>query len=175
VGVATRTGSAVMVVLNGVAAAPGLVARREVGLLTAALPAQPYHVATDLDLAAAGELIGQVEQAAQDAAVAGLRAVADCLPAAAALLGVAVVVKAVSVPGRLADVLRSHAWMHAADGLLYRDAVLAAARQCGWAAHAVELSGLPAAEPAMTAIGRMAGRPWRRIEKDAARAAITLL
>jgi len=83
VGVVTRTGSAVIVALNGVAAAPGFVARREVGLLTAALPAQPYHVAVGLDLAAAEEMIGQVERAAQEAAAAGLRAVASCSPPAA--------------------------------------------------------------------------------------------
>jgi hypothetical protein len=39
----------------------------------------------------------------------------------------------------------------------------------------VELSSLPAAEQHLSEIGRAAGRPWRRIEKDAARAAITLL
>jgi hypothetical protein len=87
----------------------------------------------------------------------------------------AVVVKAVSVPGQLAGVLRSHAWMHAAEGALYRQAVLAAATECGWAAHAVELSALPAAEQAVKALGQAAGRPWRHIERDAARAALTLL
>lgn len=164
-----------LVALDGVAAAPGFAARREVGLQAAALPAQPYHAAAGLELAAAQELIAQAERGAEDAATVGLRAMADSLPGAAAALGVAVVVKAVSVPQRLADVLRSHAWMHAAEGMLYREAVLAAARRCGWAAHAVELSSLPGADLSLAAIGLAAGRPWRRIEKDAARAAITLL
>jgi hypothetical protein len=79
------------------------------------------------------------------------------------------------LPVKIEDVMCSHAWMHAAEGVLYREAVLAAARRCGWAAHAVELSSLPAAEQHLSEIGRAAGRPWRRIEKDAARAAITLL
>ena len=175
IGVVTRTGSAVMIVLGGLADAPGLVARREAGLVTAALPDQPYHAAAGLELAAAEELIGQAERGAEEAAVAGLRAVASSLPAATAIIGVAVVVKAVSVPVKIADVMRSHAWMHAAEGVLYREAVLAAARRCGWAAHAVELSSLPAAEQHLSEIGRAAGRPWRRIEKDAARAAVTLL
>jgi len=96
-------------------------------------------------------------------------------PPATPVRAVAVVVKAVSVPGQLADILRSHAWMHAAEGALYRQAVLAAATECGWAAHAVEQSALPAAEQALTALGQVAGRPWRRLEKDAARAALTLL
>jgi hypothetical protein len=65
--------------------------------------------------------------------------------------------------------------MHAAEGMLYREAVLEAARRCGWAAHAVDQSALPAAALELGAIGRVAGRPWRKIEKDATRAAITLL
>ena len=87
----------------------------------------------------------------------------------------AVVVKPVSVPGDLAGILRLHAWMHAAEGVLYRQAVLAAATACGWTARAVEQSALPAAEQAVNALRQAAGRPWRRIEKDAARAALTLL
>ncbi len=175
VGVATRTGSGVLVILDGVAAAPGFVARREIGLLPAGLPRQPYHVAADLELEAAEELVGQVERGAEEAAAAGLLAVAHSLSAGAAVLGVAVVVKAVSVPGRLAEVVRSHTWMHAAEGVLYREAVLAAARRCGWAAHALDLATLPALDPQVADLGRSAGAPWRRIEKDAARAAISLL
>jgi hypothetical protein len=37
------------------------------------------------------------------------------------------------------------------------------------------MSVLPAAEHLLGTIGRAAGRPWRRIEKDAARAAMTLM
>jgi len=59
--------------------------------------------------------------------------------------------------------------------VLYRQAVLAAATGCGWTACAVEQSALPAAEQAIDMLGRAAGPPWRRPEKDAARAALTLL
>jgi hypothetical protein len=65
--------------------------------------------------------------------------------------------------------------MHAAEGVLYREAVLAAARQAGWAAHAVAEPALPPAADVLARLGRAAGRPWRRAEKDAARAALTLL
>jgi hypothetical protein len=86
-----------------------------------------------------------------------------------------VVVKAVAIPDSVEEVLRSHAWMHAAEGVLYREAVLAAAQQCGWTAYAVDLSALPAADQILVTLGRAAGPPWRRTEKDAARAALTLL
>ena len=153
------------------------------------LAAQPYHAAAGLDLTAAGELIARVESAAENAAAAGLRAlsvaglaegglsVAGLAEAgqAGAVRAVAVVVKPVAVPDDLAGILRSHAWMHAAEGVLYRQAVLAAAQECGWTPRAVERSSLPAAESALAVLGRAAGRPWRQIEKDAARAALAIL
>ena len=174
IGVVTRTGSAVAVTLSGPAATPRFRARREIGLVPPGLAAQPCHTAAGMDLAAAGQMIGQAESAAEQAAAAGLRALAGTL-LASAIRGVAVVVKAVSVPDHLADILRSHAWMHSAEGMLHRQAVLAAAAKCGWMARAVEQSALPAAEHALIALGQAARRPWRRIEKDAARAAITML
>ena len=174
IGVMAKTGSAVAVALSGTAAAPLFRARREIELVSPGLDAQPYHAAASMDLAAAGELIAQTESAAEKAAAAGLRAVAAALPATA-VRAVAVVVKAVSLPDDLTGILRSHAWMHAAEGVLYREAVLAAVTECGWTARAVEQSALPAAEQAINALGPAAGPPWRRIEKDAARAALTLL
>ena len=174
IGVVARTGSAVAVALSGTAGTPQFAGRREIELVPPGLVAQPYHAAAGLDLAAAGQLIGQVESAAENAAAAGLRALAATRPPGP-VRAVAVVVKAVSVPGDLAGILRSHAWMHAAEGVLYRQAVLAGAAGCGWITYAVEQSGLPTAEQAINALGRVAGRPWRRLEKDAARAALAFL
>jgi hypothetical protein len=174
IGVAARTGSAVAVAVSGTADVPRFRARREIELVPPALAAQPYHPAASMDLAAAEELIAHVESAAEQAAAAGLAALADVMPAGA-VRAVAVVVKPVSVPGQLAAILRSHAWMHAAEGILYRQAVLAAAADCGWTARGVEQSTLPAAEQALHAVGQGAGRPWRRVEKAATRPALTLL
>jgi hypothetical protein len=159
------------VALDGVASAPRFASRCELSLLPGNLPAQPYHLAAGLELADGEELVSKVERGAEGAAASGLRALAGRF----SVVGVGVVVKAVSVPERLSDVLRSHAWMHAAEGILYREAVLAAARQCGWPAHAVDVTSLPAAEQQLHAIASAAGRPWRRIEKDAARAAMAVL
>jgi len=174
IGVVARTGAAVAVALSGTAAAPQFAGRREIELVPPGLVAQPYHAAAGLDLAAAGQLIAQVESAAEQAAAAGLRALAAAHPPGP-VRAVAVVVKPVTVPGDLTGILRSHAWMHAAEGLLYRQAVLAGAAGCGWMTHAVEQSALPAADQAVNALGLVAARPWRRLEKDAARAALTLL
>src|SRR5215467_10615091 len=153
VGVVTRTGSAVVVALSGPGSAPCFAGRWEIGLVGAGFPAQPYHMAADLDTAAADTLVGSAVRAAEDAAVAGLRLIADGLPAAAEVLAVAVAVKAVHVPDDLAAILRSHARMHAAEGVLYREAVLAAARRCGWTPRAVDFSELPQALRPLSEIG----------------------
>ena len=110
------------------AAAPRFQTRLEIELIPPGLPAQPYHAAADLDMAAAEELIAQVESAAEKAAAAGLLALADMLPAGT-VRAVAVVVKAVSTPDHLAGLLHSHAWMHAAEGALYRQAILRPGRR----------------------------------------------
>lgn len=179
IGVAARTGWAVAIALAGSGGASRFVARREIGLATADLPGQPYHEAAGLALADAEDLIGRVEQYAERAAADALLALAGELPPGTAgggtVGGVAVVVKPVALPGSLAAVLRSHAWMHAAEGVLYREAMLAGARSNGWVAHAVDEAALPDAGPELAALGGAAGRPWRRYEKDAARAAMTLL
>jgi hypothetical protein len=169
----TRTGLAVAMVVGGQATAPRFLGRLEVALVPAHLPAQPYHAAAGLEPNAARTLVAQVELAAEDAAVAGLQAVAEGLPERVS--AVAVVVRPVSLPVDLADIIRSHARMHAGEGVLYREVMLAAARRCGWVAVAVDEETLPAASHALTVMGRDAGRPWRRIEKDAARAALSLL
>ncbi|HTS95813.1 MAG TPA: hypothetical protein VMI33_04265 [Streptosporangiaceae bacterium] len=194
-GAVTRTGSVTLIAVAKVNGRAAFAGRWEEPLVPSGLPAQPYHAAAYLDAAAAEDMVGRGEQAAEEAAMAALGAAtaglrtaagpgvsaagpgvpAGSRPAAADIVGVAVVVKAVSVPGSVATVLRSHAWMHAAEGVLYRDAVLAAARRCGLRAHAVDAATLPEADDILRDLGRDAGRPWRRIEKDAARAALTLL
>jgi hypothetical protein len=174
-GAMTRTGSVTLIALCGTRRWPVFAGRWEAPLMPGDLPGQPYHAAAGLAAAAAESMIRRGEAAAEEAALAALRSAVAALPATASITGVAVVVKAVSVPGSVAAVLRSHAWMHAAEGVLYRDAVLAAARRGGWTAHAVDGPALPSAEEVITGLGAAAGRPWRRAEKDAARAALTLL
>jgi hypothetical protein len=174
-GAMTRTGSVTLIALCGTRRWPVFAGRWEAPLMPAGLPAQPYHAAADLAAAAAESMIGRGELAAEEAALAALSSAAADLPPTATITGVAVVVKPVSVPGSVAAVLRSHAWMHAAEGVLYRDAVLTAALRGGWPAHAVDAPALPPAEDVVSGLGAAAGRPWRRAEKDAARAALTLL
>ncbi len=174
-GVTTRTGSAVVIALAAGPGGPQYAGRWDAPLMPEDVDAAAYHAAAGLTEAAADELVRRAEQAAETGGVAVLRAAAAGLPSGASVLGVAVVAKAVSVPATTAQVLRSHAWMHAAEGVLYREAMLAAAQRCGWVARAVDAASLPDGADELAAIGRAAGRPWRKVEKDAARAALAVL
>ncbi len=174
-GVTTRTGSAVVIALTGGPGGAEFAGRWDAPLVPEGADAAAYHAAAGLTEAAADELVRRAEQVAEAGGVAALRAAAAGLPAGARVLGVAVVAKAVSVPATTAQVLRSHAWMHAAEGVLYREAMLAAAQRCGWLAQAVDPASLPDGADELAAIGRAAGRPWRKLEKDAARAALVVL
>jgi hypothetical protein len=173
-GVSTRTGSAVIVALVGTGHQPDFAGRWDVQLLPPQVERAAYHAAADLTLTAADDLIKQTEQAAEAGGVAALHAAAGSLMSGQ-VVAVAVVVKSVSVPASTAKVLKSHAWMHAAEGVLYREAMLSAARRCGWTAHAVDSAAVADLHQDLSAIGRAAGRPWRRIEKDAAAAALHVL
>lgn len=173
-GVSTRTGSAVIIALAGTRHGPDFAGRWDVQLIPPEVERQAYHAAMNLSTAEADELVRQTEQAAEAGGVAALRA-AEAGLQTGEVIAVAVVVKAVFVPASTAQVLRSHAWMHAAEGVLYREAILAAGRACGWTAHAVDSTALVELHHELDAIGRAAGRPWRRIEKDAAAAALHVL
>jgi len=169
-GAVTRTGSAVILAVRPGADGPSFAGRWEITLVPDGMPDQPFHAAA-AEPHRAGRLVSDVEQAAERAAVAALTEAAHGRP----VLGIAVLVKPVSAPSDIDAVLRSHAWMHAAEGALYREAVLSAGRQLGWVVHAVDAATLRAQDELVAAIGAAAGRPWRRAEKDAVRAALTLL
>lgn len=92
--------------------------------------------------------------------------------------GVGVVIGDHPVPDSLATILASHALMHAAEGQLYRDALLEAAAACGLPARGVArrravalLTGELA--DAVALLGTRAGHPWRKQHKLAAVAALT--
>jgi hypothetical protein len=163
-----------MIALAGLRQAAVFAGRWEVPLIPAEVERAAYHAAADLSAAQADELIRRTELAAEAAGADALHAAEASLPDGE-ITAVAVVVKAVSLPASTAQLLRSHAWMHAAEGVLYREAMLAAARQLGRTAHAVDAAALADLHEEVAAVGRAAGRPWRRIEKDAAAAALTVL
>jgi len=170
-GFCCRTGSAAAVAIG---ADRGFAGRWTVDLSAPGLPVQLFHAAAGLRDAEAVvrdgvAAVGAVAAERLDALLAGLDGP----------VVVAVVVGEHPVPDDVpvTRILAVHTLMHAAEGQLFRDAVLDAAVARGLVAHGVArraaerlLAGDLAG--AVARIGAAAGRPWRKEQKLATVAAL---
>ena len=177
-----HTGWTVVVAVGGAATAPAAAWRGRLELWRSSETAQVYHaVRTKRDLDAAGERVRLAAEAAQRIAVEELGTLlatlrADGFEAAAA----AIPLGGMPVPRSLARILPSHSLLHAAEGELFRDALIAAAEH-----HCVTVVRPPQGDLVVRAalqlglseqavlstlaeMGRRLGPPWRKDEKDAA-------
>jgi hypothetical protein len=177
-----HTGWSVAVAVSGTATAPQVVWRGRLELWRSTETAQVYHaVRSSRDLDAAGERVRLAADAAQRIAaeeLGGLLAKlrADGYQPVAAVIPLG----GMPVPGSLARILPSHSLLHAAEGELFRDALVAAAEH-----HRVMVSRAPPGDMVVRAarhlnwnqqsvlstlaeMGRRVGPPWRKDEKDAA-------
>ena len=187
IGLKPRIGRAVMVLVGGEPGAPVFVERREIPLLPAGGFA-PYHVAADLPQAkrqasidgALASARGMAEQALRDAmrrCKAGGNEVVSC----GVLVGR-------GMPAWTTDeIIAVHVRMHAAEGEMFRDVLVEGARACKLGPvslpdksaieSAAKALGMKPAqlEAKLSALGKAAGPPWRRLEKEAAAAALVAL
>jgi len=138
---------------------------------------QPYHAAEGLAREAAHDLvrrgIASAERVAEreiGAAVGRARAAGHAVRACAVLVGAAGM-----PPWSTDEILAVHFRMHKAEGELFRGALVEGARRCGVAL--VTLTEKERARRAtrlgdtLAALGKSAGPPWGRDQKDAALAA----
>lgn len=165
-----------------------VVDRRRIELVEGEWGKQPYHAAQPLKPSAARDLVERGIAAAHRSAVREIRAAVDRErqrghePARCAVL------VANPVPDWSVDeILAVHFRMHKAEGVLFRNALLEAARSCGLAPVAIpETLLMKRAEQAlgippngivekMTALGKAVGPPWGKDQKQAALAALVAL
>lgn len=166
--------------------APAFLDRRRVELVDERLPSAPYHhEALKLDLGSAIDLVNRVRRSvAEHASAAMSTLLAGCRPR--------VVILAASpydcLPDSLEEVLSSRPLTAAADGMLYREFLAAAAAELGIevrryprkadpTALAAEAMGVDLAEvdSLVARFGVEAGTPWRKDHKMAAAAALSVL
>src|SRR5207253_1336626 len=183
-GIKSHIGWAAVVGLAGPVASAEGVAKRRTDWATTFDGGAVYHKGQELPFDRAEALIRSSEEkfgrTAREALAdfaAELRR-AGCEPVASGL---------VSGDGKalppLASILRSHPWVHAAEGELYRRVLRNACASCGIPAVAIPAkeiearavavlgiarAGLPAR---LAALGKASGKPWARDQKDAALAA----
>jgi hypothetical protein len=173
-GFCSRTGSAEAVAVDVRAGAVALVGRWSVDLLDGRAPGQVFHVAQPLPAGRAEALVRRTIETVTAIATGRLD---ELLRGIGGVAAVAVVVGDFPVPDALPKILASHALMHAAEGRLYRDALLDAAAACG--VRGVEVPRTLAAgrlvgdlAAHVATLGVSAGRPWRKEHKLAAVAAL---
>jgi hypothetical protein len=178
-GCSVHTGWAVLVVVAGPAKSPTVVARRRVELAENEEARFVYHRAEEMALADAAKLVDRRSAEALAKAIDAFESLAVDAGKASALAAVGIIETSSVLPSSLEAILRSHASIHTAEGVLYRRALAEAARKKQLAvvgvpskqlhARAAAAIGVKAeALPAWLAeLGRAVGRPWGRDEKDA--------
>jgi hypothetical protein len=186
-GLKARTGRAALVALGGEADEPRLIERSQIRLLPEGEWA-PYHAAEGLAPAKARASVKRAIAAAHRLAADGLRdAVRRCAEAGHEVCGCAVLVGSGMPDWSTDEILAVHVRMHKAEGELFREVLVAGARACDLEPTTLpEKSALAAAAEALcltrawldatiAALGKSAGPPWGRDQKEAAAAALVAL
>ncbi|HEX3405923.1 MAG TPA: hypothetical protein VHS81_01700 [Caulobacteraceae bacterium] len=171
------------VALSGDPHAPDVIARRRIDFASGD-ERGVYHHVEGMDGEAAQAWIDKVWAVVEANCRRGLGALLEELGKADVTLGVAVVpIARTRPPEMLEDILKSHSWMHAAEGDFYRDAVASACTALGlevrrgverdFAADVCRRHAFPAAllDGRMKAIGAALGPPWSEDQKLATLAA----
>jgi hypothetical protein len=183
-GFRAHTGWAAMVALAGEVANPNVIDRRRVELVSAQQGAAVYHAARERDLATAREMVAHAIGEAHSRTRSEIAAAVDDLAARGSrVLAVGVIAGNAPLPTQLERILGSHALVHAAEGQLFRDALVAGGRACGLfvttvppnhlydeLAAALDVDDREVARR-LAVFGKAAGRPWAQDQKEAALAA----
>jgi hypothetical protein len=183
-----HSGWAALVVVGFRGGAYSVVDRRRVELVEEEWAKQPYHAAESKEPRAARKLVERgIESARQVAALEMRSAVRREGARKNDVAGCAVLVGNASPGWSIEETLAVHFRMHKAEGVLFRDVLMRAASACGLRlvairekelmAQAEEALGRSAGELAaeVAALGKVAGAPWGKDQKDAALAAMIAL
>jgi len=151
-GVRAHSGWAAVTVVGGTIDEPLILARRRLVVVASQEDehTQPYHVAASLGPGRGRAVIERCAARAEELARTGLqRLAADVAPAR--IVSCAILTSKAREPLDLETTLRSHALIHAAEGLLFREAVARAAVACG-----LDIEAIPEGE-----LFDVAARMWR--------------
>jgi hypothetical protein len=183
-GFRVHTGWAAVVALAGAPDAPEVVLKRRIDLLRERGAGHVFHIAAERPLAEAEAFLRSAEEGFRAAAREGISAIAADLRAAGCDPVASGVVAASGRPlPSLAEILKAHPLLHAAEGELFRRILARESAACGMHAELVparELEERAARAASMTAaratstlaaLGKATGRPWAQDQREAALAA----
>lgn len=180
-GFRAHTGWAAAVVLAGPVDAPRVIDRQRLNMLAKGVPFECYHAAAALPRPKAEALVEKARATATELARDALRELtASASSAKARLDAVGVALSNAQPLLSIDEALSSHAMKHAAEGQLYRQALMDAAKELGLrvvtmperdldtsAATALGMSAVLARGRASD-LGRNLGPPWAADQKNAA-------
>jgi hypothetical protein len=162
--------------------------RRRIELVEDQWARQPYHAAEDLEPGAARDVVKRGVEAARRIAVREMRAAVKRERERENEVAACAVLVVDPMPDwSVEEILAVHFRMHKAEGVLFRDALVRAANVCELrlveitekllTPRAVNALGIPASSLAkeITRLGKSAGPPWGKDQKDAALAAMVAL
>jgi hypothetical protein len=184
-GLKARTGRAALVAVAGDVHEPQLIERSQIQLLPDGAWA-PYHATEGLDLADARKSVRRSIASAHRLATSGIREAARA-EAGHELCGCAVLVGTGMPNWSTDEILAVHVRMHKAEGELFRDVLVAGAHACSLEVttlpdksaldDATKMLGLTRArlDAHLATLGRSAGSPWGKDQKEAAAAALMAL
>jgi hypothetical protein len=189
-GFSTHTGWAAMVAVSGSARSPLILDRRRIDMISGTDPEKApfvYHAARKLDSKSAEQFVREASESSRTRALGALEAVvAELQNRQYEVVGSGIIVGR-PLAASLEAILKSHSRIHAAEGELFRGAIRKASealkipvtevraaelQERGAKALRISLAELP---QRLATIGRAAGRPWARDQKDALLAAVLAL
>ena len=148
----------------------------------------PYHAAEGLSSAAAQESVARSVASAHRLAEDGIRNTIEVLAGVGhEICGCGLLVGGVMPPWSTGDILAVHVRMHQAEGVLFREVLVAGARACGLnpatlresaaLEEAASMLGLSRTdlESRLVTLGKTVGAPWGKDQKEAAAAALVAL
>lgn len=178
-GFRAHSGWAALVAAAGTIDAPHVLARRRIVIADPELRGskQPYHAASDLPLSLAGEL---VRNAVESSRALALEAISACVRELRSrgheVAGCAVLLRSGKPLPELERILSSHAAIHTAEGVMFRDVLVWAAKSYGLPVSGVREKSLDAASlERIGSLGKAIGPPWTQDQKYATVAALIML
>jgi hypothetical protein len=178
-GFRAHSGWAAMVSVAGTIDAPRVLERRRIVIADPEMPGskQPYHAAAELPLAEAEPFVRTAIESSRALAVEAISATVKSLrerghevTGCSVLLG-----SGKELPG-LEGILASHALIHTAEGVMFRDVLVWAAKECHLTVNGVREKELEAASlKRLDSLGKLIGPPWTQDQKYATVAAFTAL
>jgi hypothetical protein len=187
-GLKAHSGWAALVVVGRRADELVVVDRRRVELVEEEWAKQPYHAANQLAADAARELVHRGIESARRVALREMQEAVKRERVRANEIVACAVLAANPMPDWTVDeILAVHFRMHKAEGVLFRETLARAAEACGLklvailedrlTAHAEKVLRTPASSllTKIAALGKAAGPPWGKDQKDAALAGVVAL